>query len=147
MERDEFLKSLGLGMALVCTGACFAGCGSSGGDDETPVPTPPPGGSSVDLNTRLLAVGDQFKVGTVLFVRIAAGNAATSFFATEATCPHQGGALQWKTDRNIVQCQLHFAEYRQDGTVIQGPQNSSGATRTLKLFPVTVTGTTLTATA
>ncbi len=27
MERNEFIKSLGLGVAMVCTGACFSACG------------------------------------------------------------------------------------------------------------------------
>jgi hypothetical protein len=34
MERNEFLKSLGLGVALVCTGSCLSGCGSKGDNPE-----------------------------------------------------------------------------------------------------------------
>ena len=34
MEREEFLRSLGIGLALVCTGTCFQAC-KKGGEDES----------------------------------------------------------------------------------------------------------------
>ena len=153
MERNEFIKSLGLGLALVCTGSCMSGCGKggeaapdkSGGNNN-------PGGSggsttaTANLSTQLLAIGDQLTVGSVLFIRTAAGNATSSFVATEAICPHQGGNLVWKQNLNLIQCQLHFSEYNTNGTVAQGPQNTTGTTRTLKIYATSVSGTTLTAT-
>lgn len=150
MERHEFIKSLGLGLALVCTGSCFQGCGKSGGAD-TPDGKPNPGGgggntAAVNLSNSLQAVGDQATVNGVLFFRVATGNAPASFVATEAVCPHQGGSLVWKQAQNRIQCQLHFAEYGSNGTVLQGPQNTSGNTRTLKIYNTAVDGNTLTAT-
>jgi cytochrome b6-f complex iron-sulfur subunit len=61
MERNEFIKSLGLGMALVCTGSCFSGCGGGKSDDATPTPGGGGGGGTpgagtkvnVDLSTQL----------------------------------------------------------------------------------------------
>jgi len=151
MERNEFIKSLGFGMALVCAGSCLSACGSKGDDpkpDDKPDPKPGGGGNtaSVNLSTQLMAIGDQVTTGGVLFFRIAAGNAAASFVATEAVCPHQGGNLMWKQGISKVQCQLHFAEYSSNGAVTQGPQGAAGSTRTLKIYSTAVSGTTLTAT-
>ncbi|WP_316791744.1 ubiquinol-cytochrome c reductase iron-sulfur subunit [Pedobacter frigoris] len=153
MERDEFIKSLGFGLALVCTGSCLSGCGSKGNDpkpDPNPNPNPNPGGNnntaSVNLASQLMAIGDQAIVNGVLFFRIATGNSTASFVATESVCPHQGGGLVWKQAQNRVQCQLHFSEYATNGTVIQGPQNTTGNTRTLKIYATAISGTTLTAT-
>nr|WP_294875535.1 Rieske (2Fe-2S) protein [uncultured Pedobacter sp.] len=150
MERDEFIKSLGLGLALVCTGTCLSSCGKSGNDGPDDKPDPGPGGNgntaTVDLSSQLMAVGDQAKVNGVLFFRIAAGNTASAFVATESICPHQGGSLVWKQTDNKIQCQLHFSEYSTNGTVLQGPQGTTGNTRTLKIYSTAVSGNKLTAT-
>ncbi|WP_449438332.1 QcrA and Rieske domain-containing protein [Pedobacter steynii] len=151
MERDEFIKSLGLGLALVCTGSCLSGCGKSGNDGPEDKPDPGPGGgntntATIDLSTDLKAIGDQAKANGVLFFRIAAGNTAASFVATESICPHQGGNLVWKQADNRIQCQLHFSEYATNGSVLQGPQGTTGNTRTLKIYSTSISGTKLTAT-
>lgn len=155
MEREEFIKSLGLGLALLCTGSCMSGCGGKG-NTGTPDPGPnPPGGgggggggttATVDLATQLMAVGDYATANGVLFFRIATGSVPASFVATEAVCPHQGGNLIWKQADNKIQCQLHFSEYSANGTVLQGPQNTTGNTRTLKIYATAISGTKLTAT-
>jgi len=146
MERDEFLKSFGLGLALVCTGACFQACSKGDGDDD-----PEPGGNgnkvNVDLSQRLQNVGDQYKTGGVLFIRVATGNQPASFVATEAICPHAGGALNWRSSENRIQCDSHASQYSTAGAVLQQPQPAgSGTTRALKVFPVSVNGNTLSAT-
>ncbi|WP_316817452.1 ubiquinol-cytochrome c reductase iron-sulfur subunit [Pedobacter nyackensis] len=149
MEREEFIKSLGLGLALLCTGSCISGCGGKG-DTGTPDPGPkPPGGGStatIDLATQLMTIGDQIIANGVLFFRIAAGNSTASIVATESICPHQGGNLVWKGASSKIQCQLHFSEYSSNGAVIQGPQNTTGTTRTLKVYSTALSGTKLTAT-
>jgi cytochrome b6-f complex iron-sulfur subunit len=156
MERDEFIKSLGFGMALVCAGSCFSACGSKG-DDPKPGDKPDPDGdnpggggggktATVNLSSQLQAIGDQIVSNGVLFFRIADGNAASSFVATESVCPHQGGSLVWKQANSKVQCQLHFSEYSANGSVTQQPQAAGGSTRALKIYSTAVTGTTLTAT-
>ncbi|WP_316813932.1 ubiquinol-cytochrome c reductase iron-sulfur subunit [Pedobacter heparinus] len=152
MEREEFIKSLGLGLALLCTGSCISGCGGKG-DTGSPDPgTNPPGGggggntATVDLASQLMAVGDQATANGVLFFRIATGNVPASIVATEASCPHQGGNLVWKQSDNKIQCQLHFSEYSNNGTVLQGPQGTTGNTRTLKIYTTALSGTKLTAT-
>ena len=143
MERDEFLKSFGLGLALVCTGTCFQAC-SKGGDDDEPGPGGNGNSVTVDLSQRLQTVGSQHKVGGVLFIRIAAGNQASSFVATEAICPHAGGNLNWQQANNRIQCDNHASQYTSGGVVLEQP-NDGGTTRALKIYPVTVSGNSLSA--
>jgi Rieske Fe-S protein len=151
MERNEFIKSLGLGVALVCTGACFSACGKK---SDGAAPNPPSGGggvpsgttASVDLNSQLLAVGASTVVNGILIIRTATGNVAGSFAATQAACPHQGGALNFIQANNFIQCSLHASRYTTSGTILAQP-NDGGTTSALKVYPVTITGNTLTATA
>lgn len=100
---------------------------------------PPSSGTKVSVAiSRMPNVGDQVTSGGVLFFRIAAGDSASSFIAAESACTHQGGALVWKATNDLIQCQLHFSEYKTDGSLIQGPQNSSGGTRMLKIYSKTI---------
>ncbi|WP_316734643.1 Rieske 2Fe-2S domain-containing protein [Pedobacter aquatilis] len=146
MERNEFIKSLGLGVALVCTGSCFAGCGSKGDDPQPPPPggNPPAGGATVNLSTQLLTVGASLVVSGILFIRTATGNAATSFAATQAVCPHQGGSLGFIQASNYIQCSLHSARYTTGGAILAQP-NDGGTTSALKVYALSINGSTLTA--
>lgn len=151
MERNEFIKSLGLGMALVCTGSCLAGCGGSKSDDPAPGPGGGGGGGNtgtkvnVDLSTQLTTVGSFLSTGGVLFIRLATGNTTSSFVATQAACPHQGGALNWIQANNLIQCSLHASQYTSGGAVLRQP-NDGGATSALKVYSTSISGNTLTAT-
>ena len=148
MERNEFIKSLGLGVALICTGSCMSGCGGSKSDD----PTPAPGGGgasgtkvNLDLGTQLLTVGSFTTISGVLFIRLAAGNAVSSFTATQATCPHQGGGLNWIAANNLIQCSLHSAQFTAAGAVVRQPVGG-GSAGALSVYSLAIAGTTLTAT-
>lgn len=143
MERDEFLKTLGISFALACTGSCFQAC-SKGGDDETGTPNPGSSTVNVDIST-MASVGAQTIANGVLFFRIAAENTASSFVATQSACPHQGNQLTWQQNNNRIFCGLHSSTYTSAGAVINQPSDG-GSTRALKVYPVTLTGTTLTAT-
>lgn len=154
MERNEFIKSLGFGLAMVCAGTCFEACGGKGSEVGGPETNPPPGGggnvggstAAINLANQLKTIGDQATASGVLFFRIAKGNVSSSFVATEALCPHQQGDLVWKQSINKIQCQLHFSEYSTNGMVLQGPQNSGGNTRTLKIYHTAITDNMLVAT-
>lgn len=150
MERNDFIKSLGLGIALVCTGSCLSGCGKS---NSAPDPTTPAGGgvpsgtkASVDLSAQLLAVGSSATVNGILFIRTATGNSTTSFAATQAVCPHQGGTLNFIQANNYIQCSLHAARYATSGSILAQP-NDGGTTSALKVYPLIISGNTLSATA
>lgn len=147
MERNEFIKSLGLGIALVCTGSCISGCGGSKSDDPTPGGSTPVAGTKVniDIASQLMAVGSSANVSGVLFVRLATGNSTSSFLATQALCPHQSGALNWIGGNNLIQCALHAAQFSTSGSVLKQP-NDGGSTTALKIYSTSLSGTTLTAT-
>ena len=148
MEREEFLKSLGISLAMVCAGTCLSSCGKGDGDDTgTPNPNPGGGGSntaSVDVST-MAAVGNQTRINGVLFIRMATPNEAASFVATEAICPHQGGTLNWQQSNSRIQCDSHQATYTSAGAVTGQPVGG-GSTRALKIYTITLSGTTLTVT-
>lgn len=145
MERDEFLKTLGISFAMVCAGSCFQSCGKKGGDD-TGEPNPGTGSNkvSVDIST-MASVGSQKVLSGVLFFRLASESSASSFVATEAICPHEGGNLAWQPNNTRIQCDNHLATFSNLGAVLSGPVGG-GSVRALKIYPVTLTGTTLTAT-
>ncbi len=151
MERQEFLKTLGISFAVACTGACLSACGSKS-ETGTPsqAPNPTPIGSvntvSISISSKLANVGDQTIMNGVLFFRTTAENTSSAFTATEALCPHQGGRLVWFNNQNKIQCQLHQSEYTSGGSVTQGPQGSSGGTRALKIYATAISGDIITAT-
>jgi cytochrome b6-f complex iron-sulfur subunit len=140
MERDEFIKNLGLGLIAVCGASTLAACSNK------TTPNPNSNGDktvTVDLAAKLKNVGDQVVTGSILVFRIAAGNAPASFVATEAICPHQSGNLNWINSQSLILCDLHAAQYKNTGAIIRGPQNSSGVTRALKIYSTAVNGTNL----
>lgn len=144
MERDEFLKSLGLGIALVCTGSCLSSCGSK--KDDAVVNTPAAGTKvTVDLSTQLLAVGSSLSSNGILIIRLATGNAVSSFLATQVSCPHEGATLNWIQTNNFIQCSLHSARFSSTGSVLAQP-TGGGSVSALKIYGIAITGTTLTAT-
>jgi Rieske Fe-S protein len=139
MDREQFIKNLSLGLVSICGAASIASCTkttqkpASGGNNLT-----------VDLTSKLLNVGDQLVINSsVLVFRIASGNSASSFVATEAICPHLGGSLSWVQSKSYILCNLHASEYTDTGSVIQGPQNITGTTRALKIYSALITGNNL----
>ncbi len=142
MKRNDFLNTLSGGLILVCAGSCMVSCSTSednpDGTPRPPTPTPTAGTKVSVALSSMPNVGDQKTSGGVLFFRIAEGDMASSFIATESICPHQGGALVWRVNDNRIQCQLHAATYNTSGEVLRGPQNSSGSTRMLKIYAKTI---------
>jgi len=142
MERDEFLKKLGLGVALVCTGSCFQGC-SKGGEEPEPVNNSG-NTASIDITT-LTAVGSAAKANGVLFIRVAPGSVITSFVATSAICPHMGSNLNWVQSENHIECENHHAKFQTSGAVKAHPNNGD-TVGALQVYSTVLNGTTLTAT-
>ncbi|MCC8427154.1 ubiquinol-cytochrome c reductase iron-sulfur subunit [Mucilaginibacter sp. UR6-11] len=145
MERDEFLSKLGIGALAACMGCSLIACSKSGdanpsgGNNTT---TPPVGTTfSIDLNSTLTSVGDSKVSNGIILVRIAAGNAASSFTAVQVACTHEGTAINYNNNQGLFICPLHGSEFSKSGALIQGP-----ATTSLKQYTVAVTGSTLTVT-
>ncbi len=140
MEREEFLKSFGLSLALICSGSCFSGCSkdkNEGLASGTKV--------SVDLATQLKTIGSQTSTNGILIFRIAEGNLSSSFVATQKLCPHENGNLNWIQADNKIVCDKHSAKFSTSGSVLSGP-SVGGSVSPLKTYPVTIVGTTLTVT-
>ena len=141
MERQEFLKTLGISFAAVCAGSCLSACGK---DDATPAPAPPTG-STVSANlSDLSTIGAKVIVSGVAFFRIAAGGTASSFIATEPLCTHQSGNLNWVQSSNLILCDRHSAKFNSSGVNISPPLGG-GSASDLKTFVVTVNGATVNA--
>ncbi|TAF47148.1 MAG: Rieske (2Fe-2S) protein [Sphingobacteriales bacterium] len=145
MERQEFLKSLGISFATVCASACLSSCGKDDTikpDDSTPPPVnepPLPAGTVSAKLSDLQSIGKSIIVEKVLFIRIADGNLASSFIAMFRLCPHNGGELFW--NKTLIECGRHGARYETNGAVKNQPRVGGGSTSPLKLYPITLTST------
>lgn len=142
MERQEFLKTLGISFAAVCVGTCFSYCSKK--DDATPANNtpPPPSGTFVSADlSEFLGVGFKKEVSvagvSIAIFRIADGDSASSFIATQPLCTHQEGLLDWKSGSNSIQCRRHFAEFDKNGINTKNP-NVPGNAPNLKTYPLTV---------
>lgn len=152
MERQEFLSKLGIGLVVVCTGCSLASCGSKGNDpapggstggNGTPPPQPGSGNLfSIDLSSQLKNVGDSKVSNGVIVVRIAGGDAASSFTAVQVACTHQGTSINYNAGQGIFICPLHGSEFSKQGQVLMGPAASP-----LHVYTVTVDGSNLTVSA
>jgi len=142
MERQEFLKTLGISFAAVCVGSCISACKK---DAVPPAPTPPAGTVLSANLSDLSTIGTKVIVSGVAFFRIAEGNMASSFIATQSLCTHQNGDLNWIQSSNLIQCNAHLAQFNASGVNTRAPQGG-GSARNLKTFVVTVNATTVTAT-
>jgi cytochrome b6-f complex iron-sulfur subunit len=135
MERQQFLKTLGISFATLCVGACFSDCSKK--NNATPANTPPEG-TIVSANlSELTAIGKKVVVGNIAIFRIAAGDIASSFIATESLCTHQKGTLQWNAGLNVIECQSHFAQFSPDGVNTRPPLGGGVASK-LATYIITV---------
>ncbi len=137
MEREEFLKSLGISFASVCIASCLSACSK---DETTPPIEEPPLPVTVTAKfTDFTAVGSRFIVDKVLFIKIEEGNLASSFIAMYRFCPHENGDLYW--NKGMIDCIKHRAAYDKNGAILSQPKTGSGTTKPLKMYPITVTET------
>jgi nitrite reductase/ring-hydroxylating ferredoxin subunit len=144
MERQEFLKTLGISFAVACAGSCLSACGKDGETKpkDNP-PPPPPTGTSVSANlSELTNIGARVIVSGIAFFRIAAGNTASSFIATQPQCTHQNGDLNWIQSSNLIVCNLHSAKFDSNG-VNTSPPTTGGTASNLKTYVVTLNATTV----
>ncbi len=135
MDRKDFLNKLSGGLAITCVSCMMAACSKeedNGGGGNTPTLT-------IDLNTQLGAVGDFVAASSIIVVRVAAGNQASSFKAFSSVCPHEAGTISYNKATTVFTCALHGATFNQDGAVTKGP-----ATTGMGIKVVKVTGNTLT---
>lgn len=145
MERRQFLGNLS-GPVLAACAVCMGACSKGGDSGTTPAAgggfTPPANANiTVNLATSLLSVGSSVVQDGVIIVRLAAANTPASFTAVQVACTHEGTAINFNSASNQFVCPNHGSTFNTTGGVTLGP-----ASKALKLYTVTITGTTLTVT-
>lgn len=146
MKRTKFLNTMTGGLAAVCVSCLAAACAK----EENPAPsgsTPSsnPGQSSgsnsftVKLDSELRAVNDFIAKNGVILIRIASGNAVSSFLAVSSVCPHAGATVEYVNTKSSFLCAAHGSTFSSDGSLVSGP-----ATRGLTKLLIEISGTTLT---
>jgi cytochrome b6-f complex iron-sulfur subunit len=141
MERRKFINNIGQATAAVCTVSFLAACSKS---DNEPPNNGGSGGNArltANLGSELTAVGSSKVSGSVIVVRTATGNTASSFVALSLICTHQQCTVGYDATDNDFKCPCHGSEYSISGAVTQGP-----AVNALTKYTVNVSGNTLTVT-
>ncbi len=141
MERRKFLTEMGQVTATACAIGIIASCSKSG---DNPSNNPPGGGGgnaklTANLSTELTSIGSSKINGTVIVVRTATGNTASSFSALSLICTHQQCTVGYDAADNDFKCPCHGSEYSISGAVTQGP-----AAAALTKYSVSINGNTLT---
>jgi cytochrome b6-f complex iron-sulfur subunit len=140
MKRDEFITTLGVGLAAVCAG-CLGACSKSDGDPGPQINPPSNVNATIDLNTDLKNIGDSKILSGVVVVRLATGNLPASFTAVQLACTHEGTSIAYHSTQGKFICPNHGSQFSTSGDVLLGP-----ATSALKKYTITISGTTLTIT-
>lgn len=141
MERRKFINNIGQATAAMCTVSFLAACSKS---DNDPPNNGGNGGNArltANLSSELTSVGSSKTSGSVIVVRTATGNAASSFVALSLICTHQQCTVGYDETDNDFKCPCHGSEYSITGAVTQGP-----AVNALTKYTVNISGNTLTVT-
>jgi cytochrome b6-f complex iron-sulfur subunit len=132
MNRDEFLKQLGVAAFVTCSGNLLFGCSS---ENE-------PGPSNVDFildlsssqYSALNTIGGSVSANGIIIARLS----TSEFVALSRACTHEGTAINYRSGQKDFLCPNHGARFSTTGAVLQGPANSS-----LRKYSTELTGTNL----
>jgi len=120
MNREEFLKQLGITAWLTCTGSVMLNCSQ---DD------PAPGASNADFvldltasqNAALNTVGGSLSSNGIIIARLS----NTEFVALSRACTHEGTGINYRASQNDFLCPNHGARFATTGAVLQGPARTA----------------------
>jgi cytochrome b6-f complex iron-sulfur subunit len=140
IDRNEFLKKLGLTGSALLAVYCTGGLGACSNSTVSPSTS---ANFNLDLTTTLLNVGNSVTQNGVVVARIATGNAASSFVAVSQTCPHEGRTQVYfkGSSSSGFACSAHNAAFSISGACTNGVTSGS-----LQILKTSVSGTTLTVT-
>ncbi|MDP1843358.1 MAG: Rieske 2Fe-2S domain-containing protein [Sediminibacterium sp.] len=144
MERRDFLGTLSAPVLVACAacmGACSKGSSSPSSSNAVTVTPPTNVNFSVDLGANLLTVGSAIAQSGVIIARLATGNSPASFTAVQQACTHEGTAINFSATSSQFICPNHGSVFNTNGNVLVGP-----ATRSLRVYTLAVSGSTLTVT-
>jgi len=132
MNRDEFLKQLGIAALLTCSGSAMFGCSS---ENE---PAPSNADFTLDLTSNqysaLNTVGGSVTANGIIIARLS----TTEFVALSRACTHEGTGVNFRSSQKDFLCPNHGARFSISGAVLQGPAQSA-----LKKYNTELTGTSL----
>jgi cytochrome b6-f complex iron-sulfur subunit len=140
MQRREFLGSLTGPVAAVCA-VCLGACSKSGGSGSNNGTSTASANFTIDLGTQLLSVGSSVAANGVLIARLASGNSPSSFVAVQQACTHQGTNINYVSSNQTFLCPNHGAIFNSAGSNTGGQSTSP-----LKVYSVTISGSTMTVT-
>jgi cytochrome b6-f complex iron-sulfur subunit len=129
MNREQFLKQLGMVALATCAGCGMYACSS---EDE---PAPANADFTLDLtestNASLNNVGGSVTKNGIIVARFS----TTEFVAVSVACTHQGTPVTYRNTQKDFYCSNHGSRFSTAGAVIQGPAN-----RPLKQYNTELTG-------
>lgn len=134
MNREQFLKQLGIAAFLTCTGGGMLGCSN----DADPTPAATNADFTLDLSSSQYAalnnVGGSVSANGIIIARLS----TTEFVALSRVCTHQGGNVNFRSGEKDFLCPNHGARFSTTGSVLQGPAQTA-----LKKYNTELTGSTL----
>jgi len=130
MDRKEFIKTLGVGVASLSLIAILEHC-SKTNNNPTSV------NFTLDLtnsaNSSLTTEGNFIISNNVIVAHTSKG-----YIAVSAVCTHAGCTVQYTLQQNEFYCPCHGSVFATSGSVVQGPAQSA-----LTSYNVTQSGNTL----
>ncbi|MEO9146324.1 MAG: Rieske 2Fe-2S domain-containing protein [Ginsengibacter sp.] len=135
MDRKEFISLIGGGAVSAYLVTCI---GCSKGSNEGAIGGPSSIDFTLDLsssaNSALLTNGGYLAQQGVLVARTTAG----IYIAVQQSCTHENYPLIYNGSRDQFYCNNHGSAFSDNGVVLNSP-----ASRNLKVFKTTLTGTSL----
>jgi len=142
MKRNEFFSAFGISAGMLFIVPMLASCGKGALDTSGIIVPNTGGGSAVDFTLDLSQTtysslnnnGGSLVVNSIIVAKTVSG----SFVALSAICTHQGGSLSYDAGNNRFHCPNHGANFATDGSVLNGPAQTS-----IKKYNVQLTGSSL----
>lgn len=131
MNREEFLKQLGIAALVTCSGSALFSCSQND-------PAPSYVDFTLDLttgqNSALNTVGGSVSANGVIVARLS----TTEFVALSRSCTHEGTGVNYRSNQKDFYCPNHGARFSTTGAVLQGPAKTS-----LRRYNTELTGSSL----
>jgi cytochrome b6-f complex iron-sulfur subunit len=136
MDRNEFLKMLGITITGTIVGTCMGGCLKEDSIDTS---------EDVNLNLDLTYPSYSRLKTKGNYVQIPASNIVVAYstdgnyYAADLTCPHEDGIMVFDSYGNRFQCKKHPKQYFSK----TGESNGAETNDNLKMFSCTLNGSML----
>ncbi len=145
MKRDKFLHTITGSLAVACVSCLAAACSKNemviapaSSSPATPT-NPTTNVFTVNLGTEIKTINEYVAKNSIIVIRQASTNLASSFLAVSSVCPHAGSTVEFNSSKSTFLCAAHGSTFASDGSLTQGP-----AARGLTKLTVEISGTTLT---